>query len=191
MPGQTSPAMTRRTLRALALAVLVVAGCSAGPGVSPPPPSAGVVGASPAHTVASSTMPSPVVPAPSPMTNGIYSAADEAIAALVRAGAHEAIPRLQRLYAMDPSQLEDLFVPLGTWIASQRTSVAAITPSGCTADAVARFIAGMDAYDDMRKKFLAWRDWGAHGHAFHPEAPRQAAALLEEALVELEAHCAA
>ena len=116
----------------------------------------------------------PAPPTSSPVTDGIYTADDQEIAKLVLAGADEAIPRLKGLNAMDPGQLEDLFVPLGTWIADQRTRVESYTPSGCTAEAVARFIEGMDAYDDIRARFLAWRDWGAHGHAFHPEAPRQA-----------------
>ena len=171
------------------LAVVLLTGCTTGPGVSPPPPSADAVTASPAQKMASSTMRPPAAPTSSPVTGGIYSANDKEIAELVTAAAGEAIPRLKGLNAKDPSQLEDLFVPLGTWIADQRTGVEAYTPSDCTAVAVARFVEGMDAYDDIRKRFLAWRDWGAHGNAFHPEAPRQAAALLDEALVELDARC--
>jgi hypothetical protein len=172
-----------------ALAVILLTGCTAGPGVSSPSPSADVVAASPAQKVASSTMRPPATPTSSPVTGGVYTGDDREIAALVTAAAGQAIPHLKGLKVQDASQLEDLFVPLGTWIADQRTGVEAYTPSDCTAVAAARFIEGMDAYDDIRKRFLAWRDWGAHGNAFHPEAPRQAAALLERALVELEARC--
>jgi len=171
------------------LAVVLLTACTSGPGVSPPPASADVVAASPAQKVASSTIGPPAVPTPLPVSDGVYSANDRRIAELVTASAGQAIPHLKGLNVKDPGQLEDLFIPLGTWIADQRTSVEAFTPSDCTAVAVARFIEGMDAYDDIRKRFLAWRDWGAHGNAFHPEAPRQAAALLEEAVVELGAHC--
>ena len=121
----------------------------------------------------------PAAPTSSLATAGVYTANDREIAELVKASAGQAIPDLKGLNARDPSQLEDLFLPLGTWIADQRTSVEAYTPTDCTAVAVAKFVEGMDAYDDIRKRFLAWRDWGAHGNAFHPEAPRQAAALLE------------
>lgn len=168
-------------MRAVALAVLLLAGCTGGPGASPTPG----IAASPTPPTAPPTAP----PAPTPLASAICTAADEAIVELIQAGANEAIPRLKDLNDMDPDKLEDLFVPLGTWITDQQTRVEAYTPSGCTADAVAMFIEGIDAYDDIREMFLAWRDWGANGHAFHPEAPRQAAALFEGALAELETHC--
>ena len=177
-------------MRAIALAVLTLAGCTGSPSAPPPPPSADVVATSPTVRPAASTTPPPG-PTPSPVVNGVYTTTDEAIAALLRAAAGEAIPRLKRVNGMDPGQLEDLFVSLGIWITDQRTGVQAYSPSGCTADAVATFTEALDAYDDIRKRFIAWRDWGAHGHAFHPEAPRQAAALFEEALLELTAHCTA
>ncbi len=82
-------------------------------------------------------------------------------------------------------------MPLGVWIASQRSSVAAYAASGCTAAAVAKFIEGLDRYDAIRKKFLAWRDWGALGNAFPPGAPREAGDSFRKALAELEAHCPA
>ena len=79
------------------------------------------------------------------------------------AGAGEAIPQLKGLNAQGPR-------PTGGPVRSarhldpdQRAGVEAYTASDCTAVAVARFIEGMDAYDDIRKRFLAWRDWGATG----------------------------
>ncbi|MGP1675073.1 MAG: hypothetical protein ACTS8Z_07665 [Candidatus Limnocylindrales bacterium] len=121
----------------------------------------------------------------------MYTADDEEIAKLIRAAADEAIPQLKLLNDMDPSKLEDLFVPLGVWIESQTAGVEALTASSCTATAVALFLKGMDAYDDIRELFMAWRDWGAHGNAFPPGAPRSAAASIEEARAELELHCPA
>jgi hypothetical protein len=179
-------------MRALTLAVVLVAGCTGGAGgpeASPPPGSAVVEVASATPRAASSITPSPAPPTSLPVADTVYTAADEEIATFIKTGASQAIPRLQHLNVTDPGTLKDLFVPLGTWIARQLTGVEAFSPSGCTADAVAKFIEGMDAYDEIREEFLAWKDWGAHGHAFHPEAPRQAAALLEQAVVELDAHC--
>jgi len=57
--------------------------------------------------------------------------------------------------------------------------------------AVDLFLDGLDAYDDIRAKFLAWRDWGAHGNAFPPGAPNLAIGMIEDALVELDARCGA
>jgi hypothetical protein len=54
---------------------------------------------------------------------------------------------------------------------------------------VERFEDGLSQYDAIRKKFLAWRDWGATGHAFPPGAPREAAGAFEDAVAELDAHC--
>ena len=107
-------------------------------------------------------------------------------------GADEVIPQLKGLNDADPSKLEELFHPLGIWIASQRTAVAGhAASSDCTAGAVERYLEGLDRYDDIRKKFLAWRDWGALGNAFPPGAPREAGVSFRGALVELEAHCSA
>jgi hypothetical protein len=121
----------------------------------------------------------------------VYTADDEEIARLITAGAEEAIPQLKLLNAMDPGKLEDLFLPLGTWIDGQKAGVEAYTPSSCTAGAVQLFQEGMDAYDDIRQTFLAWRDWGANGHPFSRGAPPQAVAILEAARAELEARCPA
>jgi hypothetical protein len=118
-----------------------------------------------------------------------YTAEDLEIARVIRAGADEAIPQLERIRDMDPSKLEDLFLPLGTWITSQMADIEAFTPSSCTAAAVAAFVDGIEYYDDLRKTFLGWRDWGANGRPFAPAAPHQVVVLLEAALAELEAHC--
>jgi hypothetical protein len=105
------------------------------------------------------------------------------------AAAAEAIPQIEQLNEMDPSQLEDLFLPLDAWITDQRTALEAITPSTCTAAAAEAFSKGLDKYDEIRETFLAWRDWGAQNRPFPFAAPRQAARLFEEALAELEAAC--
>ncbi len=125
------------------------------------------------------------------MAATVYTADDEEIAKLIRAGADEAIPQLKLLNDMDPQKMEDLFLPLLEWITSQRAGVEAYTPSGCTAPALALFNKGMDQYDAIREQFIAWRDWGAQRHAFPVAAPGQAVKTFEEALVELEAHCSA
>jgi hypothetical protein len=121
----------------------------------------------------------------------VYTPDDEEIAKLVRAGAAEAIPDLKSLNGMDPSKLEGQFLPLGEWITSQRTGIEAYTASSCTTAAVERFMDGIDQYDAIRKQFLAWRDWGANGHAFPVAAPGQAVLAFEAALTELDAHCPA
>ena len=69
--------------------------------------------------------------------------------------------------------------------------VAAYTASSCTTAAVELFHDGLDQYDAIRKQFLAWRDWGAQGHAFPVAAPGQAVIAFEQALVELDAKCPA
>ena len=176
-------------MRALALAAILLAGCSAGPGATPSAaiPEATVSIAPTAPPSAPPTASSTASPSP----NTSYTADDEAIAGLIRTGADEAIPQLRVLNDSDPSRLEDLFLPLGIWITGQKASLEPYTASTCTSGAVARFTEGLDRYDAIRKKFLAWRDWGATGNAFPPGAPREAAESFEEALVELEAHCPA
>jgi hypothetical protein len=164
---------------------LLVVGCSAGTGPTRQPATPAVTAAPVTPTAAPS-----VAPSASPVANTAYTADDEAIAKLVTAGADEAVPQLRALNDADPSKLEDLFLPLGDWISSQRAELEAFTPSTCTADAVDHFEDGLAQYDAIRKKFLAWRDWGATGHAFPPGAPREAATAFEEAVAELDAHCA-
>ena len=174
---------------ALAIAALLLAGCSAGGGASPEP-------------ATSAPTPAPVTPTPAPpsvepnapASEGPIAATeftpdDEEIAKIVSTAVDEAIPQLKVLNDSDPSKLEDLFVPLGDWITSQRTSVESMTPSSCTVEAVALFEDGLDQYDAIRKKFLAWRDWGANGNAFPPGAPREAADTLQAAVDELGATC--
>jgi hypothetical protein len=179
-------------MRAAVLAALLVAGCTAGPGVAPsaslPVPTAVAT----ATATASVSTPEPsAAPSATLAPATVYTADDEQIAALIRAGAEEAMAQLKPLNDMDPGQLEDRFLPLGTWIAAQKEAIAAYTPSSCTSAAVALFIEGMDRYDDIRERFMAWRDWGAHGHAFPVGAPGQARATFTEAVAELEAHCPA
>jgi hypothetical protein len=178
-------------MRFVVLAALLVAGCSTGAGVAPSSvaPAASIATAAPTVD-APSTSPTEV-PTPSASANTEYTADDEAIATAIRATADEAIPELKGLNKSDPSQLEDLFLPLDVWLTSQRAAVAEYTPSSCTTTAVELFTEGLDRYDDIREKFLAWRDWGANGHAFPVAAPGQAVLAFEEALAELEAHCAA
>ena len=173
------------------LAVVLLMGCATGPGGSAPPPSPDVVAAAPAQKVASSTVrPATSLPS-SPVTDVVYTAADQEIAELMTAAAGQAIPVFKGLNVMDPSHLEDLGKPLGTWIADSSAP-----PSRRTPRATARrwpWRGSSKAWTPTTTSgslFLAWRDWGAHGDAFHPEAARQAAVLLEDALVELEAHCA-
>jgi hypothetical protein len=182
-------------MRAVVLATLLLVGCTASPAASTDlAPSAS---ASPAAIASATASAAPSTAAPtgsspaSPEGDGSYTADDAQIALLIRAGAEDAIPQLKGLNDSDPSKLERLFEPLGIWIASQKSDVAAYVASSCTADAVARFTEGLDRYDAIRKKFLAWRDWGALGNAFPPGAPREAGDSFREALAELEAHCAA
>jgi hypothetical protein len=174
---------------ATALVALLVAGCAVGAGPTPEP-------ATPASTETPAT-PAPVTPSPepsvppsaSPGANTVFTADDEEIAAIVRSAVDEAIPQLKVLNDTDPSKLEDLFVPLGEWITAQRTDVEALAASNCTAEAVELFEEGLSQYDTIRKKFLAWRDWGANGNAFPPGAPREASDTLKAAVEELDAHC--
>jgi hypothetical protein len=175
-------------MRAVVLATVVLAGCAAAPNAlpSPAPPHATATPAAP--SAETSRAPAAAATA-TPPADAERTRDDDALDALIRAGADEAIPQLRRLNRMDPSKLWELFVPLGAWIDSQRTSVEALEPSSCTAAAVDLFLDGMDGYDDIRAKFLAWRDWGAHGNAFPPGAPNQAIGMIEDALAELDARC--
>jgi hypothetical protein len=177
-------------MRGLALIALLLAGCTGGPGATA---SAAIPATteSTAPSVGASTASSTTSPTASPQLATVFTADDEEIARLISAGAEGAIPQIKVLNASDPSKLEDIFLPLGVWIASQKASLEPYSASICTSAAVARFIEGLARYDAIRKQFLAWRDWGAHGHAFPPGAPREAVESFEEALVELKAHCPA
>jgi hypothetical protein len=178
-------------MRAAALAVLLLAGCTAGPGASPSPDSTAVPVTPAPATATPSPSPTPTAAIASPVVSKVFTADDTEIAKLIKAAADEAIPDLKSLNKMDPSKLEGQFLPLGEWITSQQEGIAAYTPTTCTAPAVERFLDGIDQYDAIRKQFLAWRDWGASGHAFPVAAPGQAVLAFEEAVVELEAHCPA
>ena len=173
------------------LAALLFAGCTTSPGVPPSPatPAASVAAATPTAEI--STPEPTAAPSSTPVPATVYTPDDVEIAKLVRAGAAEAIPDLKSLNGMDPSKLEGQFLPLGEWITSQRAGVEAYTASTCTTAAVERFIDGIDQYDAIRKQFLAWRDWGANGHAFPVAAPGQAVLAFEAAVTELEAYCPA
>jgi hypothetical protein len=177
-------------IKAAALLALLLVACTANPGVAPSP--SPVATPAPSATAKPSPTPRPTTPpsaTPEPRT--AYSPDDEQLAALIRAGTDEAIPQLFVLNDMDPQKLEDLFLPLQEWIDGQRAGVEAYTPSSCTAEAVALFIDGMNQYDDIREKFLEWRDWGAVGHAFPVGAPGAAIRTFEAALAELEETCPA
>jgi hypothetical protein len=176
--------------RAVALAAILLAGCTAGTGATPPVATSATT-ASTAPSVGTSTASPTASLVASPSLNATFTADDEKIATLISTGAEIAIPQLMVLNESDPSKLEDIFLPLGVWIASQKAGVESYSASACTSAAVARFIEGMDRYDAIRKQFLAWRDWGANGHAFPPGAPRQAHESFDAALAELGAHCPA
>jgi hypothetical protein len=172
------------------LIALLLAACTAAPGTtsSAATPLAEASATPTAATAAPTTKPTPS-PASTIVESTTYTEDDEQIATLIRAGADEAIPQLKALNKSDPGKLEDLVLPLGDWITSQRAGVDALAPSSCTAPAVKLFLTGIDQYDAIRKKFLEWRDWGAQGHAFPVAAPGQAVKTFEAALAELEANC--
>lgn len=178
-------------MRLAALAALLLAGCTAAPGGTLSPATPAVTTASATPTASMSTPEPTARPSATVVISTVYTADDDEIAKLIRAGAAEAIPDLKLLNGMDPGKLEDQFLPLGDWITGQRAGVAAYTASSCTTAALERFSDGIDQYDAIRKQFLAWRDWGANNNAFPVAAPGQAVVAFEEALIELEAHCPA
>lgn len=174
---------------AAALLALLVGGCSvgAGPTAEPVTPVVSSPSVSPVPATPSTEPSAP--PSASSVANTTFTADDEKIAQIVKAAVDEAIPQLKVLNETDPSKLEDLFLPLGEWITTQRSDVAALQASSCTTDAVELFEEGLAQYDAIRKKFLAWRDWGANGNAFPLGAPREASDTLQAAVDELDAHC--
>lgn len=185
-------------MRAAALVVLLLAGCTASPGAPPLPataapslPSASLpVGTRPATPKADpSERPTEAIASPTPGPRTEHTAEDDTIATLIRAGVSEAIPQIEKLNKMEPSSLVDLFVPLGAWIAKRKADLASHKPSSCTAEAVGLYLDGIGQYDSMRKHFLAWKDWGAHGRPYPPGAPMVAVKTLRAALAELEARC--
>jgi hypothetical protein len=174
------------------LAVLLFVGCaSSGSPISTPPatPVIEVPTASP-QPVASPS-PSTAPTSTGPVITTEYTPEDEQIAELINAGVDEAVPRLRGLNDMDPEEQLELFEPIGIWLTAQRADVADLTPSSCTVEAVALYLDGIRQFDAIRQKFLAWKDWGAQGHAYPPGAPRVAADTLEEAAAELQATCPA
>ena len=130
-------------MRAAALVVLLVAGCTSGPGAAP------------------SSTPSP-----------------------------EAIPQLKELNKMDPQKLEDLFLPMQDRITSQRSAMAALTPSSCTATAVERFNEGIDQYDDIREDVPGLAGLGRQEPSVPGRSSGTRSKEFEAALAELEATCA-
>lgn len=177
-------------MRTLCLAVFLLAGCVARPDATPAAPDLDAPSASSAPS-ANASKADAASPAASPALVATYTADDEEIAKLVRAGADEAIAQIKLLNKMDPGTLEDVFLPLGTWIADTTARVDRYSPSSCTETAAALFVEAMDAYDDIRQTFLEWRDWGAHGHPFSPGAPPLIVKDLEAAVAELMVHCPA
>ena len=176
-----------RAIGTALLAAMLMAACTAGAGAttSPDTPAPATAAAAPTPTPAPASAP----PSASPVLSTVYTADDTAIAGLITAGVEEATPQLKGLNEMDPSQMEVLFMPLGVWITEQRTGLEAYTPTSCTAGAVALFNDGLDQYDAIREKFLAWRDWGANGRAYPAGAPREARETFAAAVAELEATC--
>lgn len=163
-------------------------GCT--PSVATVPSPAASVATDPTASPAASPPATPAPPSPTatpPATT--YTPEDERIAALIRAGVDTAVAQLRVLNDMDPSRLEGLFLPLDAWIADRVSEAEAATPSGCTDAAVALYLDGLDAFDDIRQTFMEWRDWGAQGHPFPRGAPREAAGILEAAVAELTARC--
>jgi hypothetical protein len=193
-------------MKTLTLIGLLVVGCTAGPAAVPPiaaPSIAAPSVAAPAVDVASpapptgtpsaslSVEPRSSASAPEPATTEVApTAGDEEVAALIKAGVETAVPQLRSLNDLDPSKLQDLFVPLGAWITDQISAVEAYDAGTCSGEAVTLYVDGLDAYDDIRQTFLAWKDWGAHGRPFPAGSPREIAATLEKALAELEVDCA-
>ena len=180
-------------LASLLLTGGLMAGCVGSPGATADAPApADSPGAPESETPVGTAAPTESLLSPptiSASPNTSYTADDEAIAALIREDAAAAVPQLQALNDSDPSKLEGTFLPLGAWISEQKTALAAYTPSSCTTEAVELFVEGLDQYDDIREQFLAWRDWGAKGHAFSPWAPGEAVEVFEAALVELDTRC--
>ena len=179
-----------RMLRAaVALVALLVAGCTAGAGATAEPSTPAVTAVPSTPTPAAPSVEPSAPPSPSAANNTVFTPDDAEIATLITSAADEAVPQLAGLNDSSPGKLEGLFLPLGEWISAQRTAVEALTPSNCTEAAVDLFEDGLSQYDGIRKKFLAWRDWGANGNAFPPGAPREASDSFKAAVDELSAHC--
>lgn len=163
-------------------------GCA--PSVASVPSPAASVATDPTTSPTASPTPTPAPPSPTatpPATT--YTPEDDRIAAFIRIGVDTAVAQLGVLNDMDPSRLEGLFLPLEAWISEQVSESEAATPSACTEGALALYLDGLDAFDDIRQTFMDWRDWGAQGHPFPRGAPREAAGILESAVAELTARC--
>ena len=174
---------------AVALVALLVGGCTAGAGATPEPSTPAITAAPTTPSPAAPSIEPSAPPSASAATSTVFTPDDEEIATLITSAVDEAVPQLSVLNDSDPSKLEDLFLPLGEWISAQRTGVEALSPSSCTTEAVELFEDGLSQYDAIRKKFLAWRDWGANGNAFPPGAPRETSDTFKAAVEQLSAHC--
>ena len=97
-------------MRQVALLVLLLAGCSASPGVAPSPATPAATAASATPTAESTPEPT-AAPSATTVISTVYTADDDEIAKLIKAGAAEAIPDLKLLNDMDPSKLEGQFLP--------------------------------------------------------------------------------
>ena len=178
-------------MRVAALLALLLAGCTASPG-APASPAAPVPSAASAAPTADLSTPEP---SPSPtatmVTSTVYTADDDEIAKLVRAGAAEAISISRRSTTWTRASWKASSCPLANGSPVSGRGSRRSPATSCTAPAVELFHDGLDQYDAIRKQFLAWRDWGAQGHAFPVAAPGQAVIAFEQAVVELDATCPA
>jgi hypothetical protein len=179
--------LTTLTQIAVIGAALLVAACGAGPG-----PPAGATAT--AATATPTAVPATATPVPTPTTLPSEAAAafttdDTAIAKIIKDSADEAVPKLETVSKMSLEQQAALFLPVRMWITVQLDHVAALTPSGCTTDAVHLFKDGMARYKTIAQDFLDWREWGAAGLPYTLSEPKRAAKLLTDAVAALETHC--
>jgi hypothetical protein len=177
----------------VAITGLLAAACTTNPGVLAAPAGTGLPAPAITPGVESAAVPSPrptARPSATALAATAYAGDDAAIATVVRDGVTVAVGQLRDLDDNDPDKLQTLFTPLGSWISARESAIEALTPSTCTAEAVELFLDGLRQYDDIRKDFNAWRDWGAHGHPFAPVAPRLAVETFEQAVAALIATCA-
>jgi len=166
---------------------LLLAACGAGPGAP--------TDAAPASAAATTTaVPATATPVPTPTVlpsegPGTFTTDDVAIAKIIRDSADEAVPKLETVAKMSLDEQAALFLPVRMWITVQLEHVAALSPSGCTSDAVHLFNDGMTRYKNIAQDFLDWREWGAAGLPYTLSQPKRAAKLLTDAVTALEAHC--
>jgi hypothetical protein len=168
-------------------AAFLMAACGAGPGAP-----TGTTASAPVATP--TIVPATATPVPTPTTlpsetPGTFTTDDVAIAKIVKDSAAEAIPKLETVAKLSLEQQTALFLPVRMWITVQLEHVAALSPSGCTKDAVDLFNDGMGRYRNIAQDFLDWREWGAAGLPYTLSEPKRAAKLLGDAVTALGAHC--